>query len=368
MIKVNYMDLSTLDKYVEEGKLRKAETTELAQYNYTERTNNEGLWDNITLYNRGNIYEKSTGKLVARSMPKFQNLSELPIEQQTKYLNSSFKCTEKMDGCLGIIYNYNGLRYNSRGSFEGFVVDAIKEILTKYTRVEDVCQHFTLIVEVIHPSTKIIVDYGDTKELYLITAYQGNHEVSRSELEYISSITGMPVVKERHFTWDSILSWAETAGHDEEGFVLTFGYNKDMESYDRVKIKSLNYLKVAAFRRNLCKHTIWKLWKSDLKQRSKVDHVKEYIQSAPDELYKTACRYVNELKQAMEVEKTSAKLEYEKTINLTPQELSNILKETKNKYAGAIWALRRNYEIERCLIDYIEPEQAFEDIDKILEE
>ena len=67
--------LSILDQYVEKNLLRKAEDENLVQYNYTEYCNNEGLWDNITMENRGNIYEKSSGKLIAKAMPKRINVT-----------------------------------------------------------------------------------------------------------------------------------------------------------------------------------------------------------------------------------------------------------------------------------------------------
>ena len=54
---MNY-DLKLLDDYVAQGLLRKAEDEDLVQYNYSEKTNNEGLWDEVTMFNRGNVYEK----------------------------------------------------------------------------------------------------------------------------------------------------------------------------------------------------------------------------------------------------------------------------------------------------------------------
>lgn len=366
------MDLTILDDYVNNGLLRRADSAELCQYNYTERTNNEGTWDDITIFNRGNIYEKSTGNLVAKSMPKFLNFSELPQDTQLQLLQQSFSCTEKLDGCMGILYDYHGLKYNGRGSFEGFVVDAISDILPKYNirELENTVSWCSLIVEVIHPTTKIIVNYGNMKELVLITGYRKDNgsEIDRKLLEMIASNIGMPIVRQRYFTWDSILNWAETAGHDEEGFVLTFDYDNKLNSYIRCKIKSLEYLKVAAFRRNLNKHTVWKLWKNDLKQRSTIDHMQEYIQSAPDELYKTALRYVNELKQDMEQQKKLAYVEYENTKDLDNKSLGILYKNNKTKYAGAVWAIRKGYDIESNLIEFIEPEIGFEDIDKMLEE
>ena len=121
--------LQVLEEYVHKKLLRKSETEDLVQYNYTEYCNNNALWDDITMTNRGNIYEKSTGNLVARAMPKFMNLYQLPKEQQDLLLqHQDINVTEKMDGCLGILYLYKGeIRCNSRGGFDNYVTDKIKQ-------------------------------------------------------------------------------------------------------------------------------------------------------------------------------------------------------------------------------------------------
>ena len=61
-------------------------------------------------------------------MPKFPNLGQLPEEKQKEIMSKNdFNLTEKMDGCLGILYMYKGeIRCNSRGSFNNYVTDKIK--------------------------------------------------------------------------------------------------------------------------------------------------------------------------------------------------------------------------------------------------
>jgi hypothetical protein len=196
------------------------------------------------------------------------------------------------------------------------------------------------------------------KELVLITAYKNGEEVNRQTLKQIVSQTGMMIVKERYFTWDTLFKWQTEAGFDEEGFVLTFGYDEKLKSYQRVKVKSKEYLRVVSFKRNLNKHTMWKLWKNDLKQRSKIDHVQEYLQAVPDELYPTAQRYIKELKEEMDREKQLALIEVEKVKDLDKKELGLYLKSNKNKYESAIWAYRLGRELDGSLISFIEPKEV----------
>ena len=166
-------DLKEFDEYVNKGLLRKAEDEFLVQYNYTDLCNHEQMWDDITLFNRGNIYEKSTGKLIAKAMPKFFNFSQLSEEEQEAFLRfNNFVCTEKKDGCLGIIYKYKDeIRCNSRGGFNNYVTDAMKRIIKKYKNLDIILSHNTsLNVEVISPQTRIGCDSGSEENLYLLSA------------------------------------------------------------------------------------------------------------------------------------------------------------------------------------------------------
>ena len=351
-------NLKLLDEYVDKGLLRRAEDEDLVQYNYSEYCNNNGLWDEITMFNRGNIYEKSTGNLIAKAMPKFLNLGQLSEEKQKELmLKPKFNLTEKMDGCLGILYMYKGeIRCNSRGSFDNYVTDKIKQLLPKYVMLKKILEHNTLNVEVISPETKIICNYGDTEELYLITAYSNNPDIgefSYKELSLMGQVMRMPVVKEYHMSWNQLLNFQKESNWEQEGYVVRF------ENNERVKIKSEDYLKVAAFKRNLNKHTLWKVWKNDLKQKSEIDHVKEYMLSCPDELYPTATKYLEELKQALEEHKSKVMELVEMLKDKTNKEVGLYFKENKSKYAGAVFSYRNGHNIDSSIIEYIEPKEEF---------
>lgn len=349
-------NLKVLEDYVDKGLLRKAEDEDLVQYNYSEYTNNGSLWDEITMFNRGNIYEKKTGNLIAKAMPKFMNLSQLHEDKQEELLtHKEFNLTEKMDGCLGILYKYKGeIRCNSRGGFDNYVTDKIKELLPKYSMVKKLLEHNTLNVEVISPETKIICDYGDIQDLYLITAYSNNPnigELSYSQIKLMAQIMRMPVVKEYNMTWDELLSWQKSADWTQEGFVIRFPNN------ERVKIKSEDYLRIAKFKIGLSKKSLWKIWKNDLKQHSKVDHIKEYLSCCPDELYNIANGYLLELKEALEKEKIILLKLIKDLKDKSNKELGLYFKDNPSKYKSAIFAFRNGTDVDNCLIDLIEPKE-----------
>ena len=353
--------LQVLEEYVHKKLLRKSETEDLVQYNYTEYCNNNALWDDITMTNRGNIYEKSTGNLVAKAMPKFMNLYQLPKEQQDLLLqHQDINVTEKMDGCLGILYLYKGeIRCNSRGGFDNYVTDKIKQLLPKYSMLYKMLEHNTLLVEVISPQTKIICNY-DTEDLYLITVYSNNPqigELSYEQIKIMAQIMRMPVVKEYHMTWDELLTFQKVADWQQEGFVVRIGNT-------RVKIKSEDYLKIAKLRANLCKHTVWKLMKNDFEQHT--DTLKPYLENVPDELSVTAQKYHKELLDEMNHHHANALVLYDELKNVNTSELHNYFLKNPSQYQACVYNLRNAKNIDKLLIKMIEPQKGFENTENML--
>lgn len=354
----NKYDLKILDDYVDRGLLRRAENEDLVQYNYTEMVNNhpEGLlWDEITTFNRGNIYEKKTGLLIAKAMPKFMNFGQYSEQEQNQFLNeNNFTVTEKMDGCLGILYKYKGkIMCNSRGSFDSYVTDKIKELLPKYKLLNTLLNYQCMNVEVISPETKIIVDYGDEENLYLITGYLNKDwsEYTKENLDMISKVTYIPRVSEVNMSWEELLSWAKTANYEKEGFVVKF------DNGQRVKIKSEDYLRIAKFKCKLTKHMIWKLWKNDIYQGT--DSVGEYMKDVPDELYKIAENYLEEVGINLFNLTQKALQLHEDTKHIPQKELAQYMKDHPNELNSCLFSIRNGKPVDKYLIKLVEPEQGF---------
>ena len=94
--------LETLNKYFEDGLLYKQThpTLPLTIWNYTEKVQYEDLWDEITIQTRGLVTDDK-GNIVARSFKKFFNL-----EEKKHTATPDFDVFDKMDGSLGILFNY----------------------------------------------------------------------------------------------------------------------------------------------------------------------------------------------------------------------------------------------------------------------
>lgn len=357
------MDLTILEDYVKKGLLRKQEDENLVQYNYSEECNNTQAWDEITLFNRGNIYEKSTGNLIAKAMPKFFNFSQLSETEQKHFLRGDkFINTEKKDGCLGIIYLYNDeIRCNSRGGFDNYVTKVMKRLLPKYIMLKRILEYNTLNVEVISPETKIICDYGNEEELYLLTAFtKDGEEQSPEVLDIMSQVIKMPRPTYDNMNWTQLFEWQKTANHEKEGFVVMLNSKKN-GSYERVKIKSEDYLNIARFKAGLSKRSIWRMWKNDIEQGT--DLLNEYMNQLPDEIYKEAQNYFSELKLELENEHTFALIEANAVKDIEKRDLKAYYEKNPSKYMSFVYNYRNGKSNVRTLIKFIEPKENFYEYD-----
>jgi RNA ligase len=103
-----------LNKYFEKGLVYKQihPTLPLTIWNYTETVQYEGLFDDVTLQTRGLVTD-GNGKVVAQPFKKFFNM-----EEGKHTTTPEFDVYDKMDGSLGILFNYEGeWVMATRGSF-----------------------------------------------------------------------------------------------------------------------------------------------------------------------------------------------------------------------------------------------------------
>ena len=138
--------LEKLNDYFEKGLVYKQvhPTLPLTIWNYTEKVQYEGLWDEITLQTRGLVTDNE-GNVVARPFKKFFNIEEGKFEPTEK-----FEVWEKMDGSLLIVFWYEGKWIvATRGSFTSD--QAIKgiELLKKYN-TDIMFRHLTYCFEIIY--------------------------------------------------------------------------------------------------------------------------------------------------------------------------------------------------------------------------
>lgn len=261
-----------LDELTDQGYLRRVVSPckRLVLYSYSDKCAYEKKWNKDTINARGTVYELATGKIVARAFPKFWNFGELAVsKQRTLVKKTDYTITEKADGSLGIVYYYDSQwRVNTRGSFTSDQAIKATEMLEKYD-LTSISKGATLLVEIIYPENRIILDYGKEEKLTLIGAFET--ETGREyDANTINMFSNFPVVDSRKITIPELISLQKTLPITQEGFVVRFSDG------ERVKFKGEEYLKVA---RVMSNSTPLELWRN--MEDGKVNT--EFLQGIPEE-------------------------------------------------------------------------------------
>jgi RNA ligase len=279
---VYYPDFEQLDKLTEEGYLRKVTSPcgKLFLYNYTDKCTYEKKWSRHTLNARGTVYEVGTNKVIAKAFPKFFNFGELAVSKQRNIMKQTkFEVYEKMDGSLGIVYFYDGKwRVNTRGSFTSDQAVKATEMLSKYD-MSIVPTHITLLVEIIYPENRIIVDYGKQEKLVILSGFVNETGQELTEKLIQVCFTGMSYAPKYDLkSIEDVITVQGQLGKMEEGFVVRL---KDGE---RVKFKSAEYLKVARILSNMTPLNFWKAMKDGVVQQEIIEDIPEEFRSECDRI------------------------------------------------------------------------------------
>jgi len=268
--------LEKLNKYLEDGLLYNQvhPTLDLTIWNYTEKVQYEGLWDEITLMCRG-LVTNSKGEIIARPFKKFFNM-----EEGKHTPTSEFEVYEKMDGSLGIFFYYNGEPIlATRGSFTSNQAIKGREILNKCNWKQGTYEGYTYLFEIIYPENRIVVDYNGLEELVVLgvvetaTGKECNYDEMASE--------GFVLVKK----YDGIKDYStlkSMIANDAEGYVVRFSNG------ERMKIKGEEYLRLHKIMTNVSTTAIWEIMSSG----GDIDTI---LKDVPDEFYKKIKSYVSTL-------------------------------------------------------------------------
>lgn len=270
------ISLEILNQYYEQGLLYKQvhPTLPLTIWNYSEKVQYEGLWDEITLSCRGLVTDDK-GNVVARPFRKFFNIEEgkhTPTEQ--------FQVFEKMDGSLGILFFYGDKWvFASRGSFTSDQALKFKEIFTKKYKTSHLYTPNTYLFEIIYPENRIVVDYGNIEDVVMLGEINTESGEELDLDHYTNSIFN--IVKEYNGIKD-YSTLKSLVDNNAEGFVVRFSNG------DRMKIKGEEYIRLHKIMTNLSTTAIWEV----LSNGGSVD---ELLKDVPDEFYKKIKEYEEEL-------------------------------------------------------------------------
>jgi RNA ligase len=265
------MNLDILNKYYEEGWLIKQNHPDLPLtiWNYSQTTQYEGKWDEITLQCRGLVTWDDQDDILARPFRKFFNW-----EENKHTPTKDFDVYEKMDGSLIIVfYLWGDWIIASRGSFTSDQAKAASKLF--YSKYNSIGMNIdtTYLFEYTSPTNRIVVDYGPEEKLTLLGAIrtEDGSEAPWWHLELVAKSNGFNLVRK----FDGIKNFSElknNIGNNEEGFVIRFSNG------DRMKIKGEEYLRLHKIMTNVSTTSIWEIL-------SDGGNIEDILKDVPDEFY-----------------------------------------------------------------------------------
>ena len=224
-----------------QGYLKSSQKDNLILFNYTQKTMYEEYWNSYTMQARGLVFDKQTKQIVARPFGKFFNINENEFTQLHNLpVDNSFEVFEKVDGVLGIIFYYNSKWIiTTRGEFDSVQSIIGEELLKSQINTSKMNPNYTYICEIIHPKCRVIVDYGNTIKLILLSCVDTlkGEEISYIQLKEEAKQTGFEIINkiDSYSSVHQIIEEKDTWPSNFEGVVIRF--NDGL----RVKVKSTSY-------------------------------------------------------------------------------------------------------------------------------
>ncbi|MFD7258147.1 RNA ligase [Streptomyces sp. NPDC059874] len=236
----------------------------LSIYTYTRTAQYEHVWNQVTTRCRGLVADDTTGAIVALPLPKFFNVSE--HESGRPYApalpDEPFEVYDKVDGSLAVVFHYAG-RWHvaSKGSFiSAQATWAQRRLDGKDTA--GLRPGVTYLAEILYPGNRIVVDYGDRRDLVLLAAFgQDGTELPLAEAAAHWAGIGSVVTVWPAMPLGELIALAESntlpggaaaTGTDAEGFVLRFA------SGVRAKAKLSEYVRLHRVLTKVTERDIWR--------------------------------------------------------------------------------------------------------------
>ena len=229
LVRQGFTDWSSL------GEVNAIEYRGCILFNYTGLCQITNRWNWFERVSRGLVYEKHTGKLLGRCMPKFWNYGErLPAEDAF-----IVEATEKLDGSMILIWRHDGFwRTSTRGSFTSEQAEWAMLHMVENCHADKLDPAYTYVCEAIYPENRVVVGYGARRELCLLAAIntETGEELAHYQLDFHVKQLGFG--RPKRFSFDNVaeyLAAAEKLSANEEGWVLKYSDGS------RFKVKGTAY-------------------------------------------------------------------------------------------------------------------------------
>jgi len=294
------VDWKLLNDYIENNLIiaNKHPEYDIWILNYSPKVQSKRFWDEYTLSCRGLVID-ADGNILARPFQKFKNYEEYQACEID--WSQEFDVFEKMDGSLIIMFYYEPHMewiVASRGSFISEQCIMGKNMINANVYVTDKLNTAcTYLFEIIYPENRIVVDYGNRKELVLLSVIETKTGVEMYYDDIKSSYSKyFSIVKRFELkSFKEIRQMIERGEDNKEGFVIRF------LSGFRIKMKYAEYVRLHGILTNVSNLTVWEHLMNNYDFDALLDRV-------PDEFYDWLKKTVAVLQQAFnEIERQALK-------------------------------------------------------------
>src|SRR3990167_3396391 len=242
------------------------ENEDVRIFNYTQKTQFDREWDDVTRQCRGLIMNVKTGEILARPFPKFFNYQE-HVQNNWPIPNDIPIVTEKLDGSLGILYSVHGkTAIATRGSF----VSDQALWATKWWK-ENMGDEFyepgmTALFEILYPENRVVVNYDFSGLVHLAT-------LGNVDGEQLDVFFGSPMRTAKIVPLTNVEQLMKLDEPNSEGFVIF--YPKENV---RMKIKFPEYVRLHKIVTGISEIGVWEM----LRDKSDFGPLMEKV---PDEFF-----------------------------------------------------------------------------------
>ncbi|MGW7200761.1 RNA ligase [Streptomyces chryseus] len=236
----------------------------LSIYTYTRTCQYERIWNEVTTRCRGLVADDATGEIVALPLPKFFNVGEHEAGQPyaPALPDEPFEVYDKVDGSLAVVFHYAGRwRVASKGSFISAQARWAQRRLDNRD-TSALTPGVTYLAEILYPENRVVVDYGDRRDLVLLAAFgRDGTEIPVAEAGAAWKGVGSVVTVWPAVPLADLIALAEAntlpggrsaTGTDAEGFVLRFA------SGVRAKAKLSEYVRLHKVMTGVTERDIWR--------------------------------------------------------------------------------------------------------------
>lgn len=272
------LSLRNLQKMIDEKYIhvQKHPDMDLWIYDYSPHAQFDKVWNNETMSCRGLIMDDKYN-ILARPFPKFFNLEEYGDQGKSLPLED-FEIFDKLDGSLGILYwNKDKPYLATRGSFASR--QAIKGTSMLHNKIKEnkgalvFDPKYTYLFEIIYPLNRIVVDYGDLEDLFLLAVINTQTGTEKSYSDIIARYGDKLSIAKRYDGITDYKEFSKQQRDNSEGYVIRF-----KQDNLRIKVKFTEYKRLHKLMTGVNARRIWELLQVGAS-------IEDMCQQVPDEFY-----------------------------------------------------------------------------------